>query len=137
MSKKITKEVALDDLEKFVNAYSKKPVERNALEEGYPDVLDAIMEGNLTFDEQQVPKLKLSVPVKNEEGGISLSELDFKTRVKPTDKAALGKGLSNTTDILTYQLRVTAHIIGQPIAMLDRLSPYDYDVVSQVSAVFP
>ena len=133
----ISKDVALDDLEKFVNHYSKKPVERNTLSESYPDVLEAIMDGNLSFDESQVPSLKLQQPLKDEEGNSFLDSINFKTRIKPSDKASLGKGLSIATDILTYQLRLTAHIIGQPIAVLDRLSPYDYDVVSQVSAVFP
>lgn len=134
----VSKDVALDDLEKFVNYYSKKPVERTTLSESYPDVLDAIMEGHLSFDENQVPKLKLKEPIKGEDSGnVALDSLDFKTRIKPSDKANLGKGLSITTDILTYQLRITAHIIGQPIAILDKLSPYDYDVVSQVASVFP
>lgn len=133
----ISKDIALDDLENFVNYYSKKPVERNTLSESYPDVLEAIMDGNLSFDENQVPKLKLHQSLKDEEGNIFLDSLTFKTRIKPSDKASLGKGISITTDILTYQLRLTAHIIGQPIAVLDRLSSYDYDVVSQVSAVFP
>lgn len=134
----VSKDVALDDLEGFVNHYSKKPVERSTLSDSYPDVLDAIMEGHLSFDENQVPKLKLKNPIKGEDSGnIALDSLDFKTRIKPSDKANLGKGLSITTDILTYQLRITAHIIGQPIAILDKLSPYDYDVVSQVASVFP
>lgn len=138
MKNAISKDVALDDLEKFVNHFSKKPVERNTLSESYPDVLEAIMDGNLSFDENQVPTLKLNTPLKSENNTeVTLESLTFKTRVKPSDKANIGKGLSIQTDILTYQLRMTAHIIGQPVAILDRLSPYDYDVVSQVSAVFP
>lgn len=133
----ISKDVALDDLEKFVNHYSKKPVERNTLSESYPDVLEAIMDGNLSFDENQIPTLKLQQSLKDEEGNIFLDSINFKTRIKPSDKANIGKGLTIQTDILTYQLRMTAHIIGQPVAVLDRLSPYDYDVVSQVAAVFP
>lgn len=133
----ISKDVALDDLEKFVNHYSKKPVERNTLSESYPDVLEAIMDGNLSFDENQIPSLKLKETLRDEDGNSFLDSINFKTRIKPSDKANIGKGLTIQTDILTYQLRMTAHIIGQPVAVLDRLSPYDYDVVSQVAAVFP
>lgn len=135
--KAISKEVALDDLEKFVNHYSKKSVERNVLSESYPDVLEAIQDGFLSFDDNQTPKLKLKHPIKGEEGAVVLDSLDFKTRIKPSDKANIGKGISIAADILTYQLRLTSHIIGQPIAILDKLSTYDYDVVSQVCAVFP
>lgn len=133
----VSKDVALEDLENFINHYSKKPCDKTTLSDSYPDALDAIMDGYLSFDENQVPKLKLKHPVKAEDNSIALSELDFKTRIKPTTKADLGKGLDIGKDVLTYQLRAIAYIIGQPVAMLDKLSPFDYDVVSQVSAVFP
>lgn len=134
----VSKDVALEDLENFINHYSKKPCDKTTLSESYPDALDAIMEGLLVFDEQtKAPKLKLKEPVLAEDNSIALSELDFRTRIKPSTKAELGKGLSIQTDVLTYQLRLVSHIIGQPIAMLDKLSPFDYDVVSQVSVVFP
>lgn len=133
----VSQEVALDDLEKFVNTYSKKLVKRDTLSESYPDVLDAIMEGLLSFDEKQVPKFKLKSPLVSDDNSVALAELEFKTRIKPSTKADLGKGLSIQTDILNYQLRITAYIVGQPTAILDKLSPFDYDVVSQISAVFP
>lgn len=134
----VSEEVALDDLEAFVNHFSKKPVERNVIKESNPDVLEAIMDGNLTFDENKVPTLKLKSAIKAEGSeSVVTDTINFKTRIKPTDKAAIGKGLTIQTDILTYQLRLTAHIIGEPVAFLDKLSPYDYDVVTQVASVFP
>lgn len=136
--KAISEEVALDELEGFVNHFSKKPVERSVIKESNPDVLEAIMDGDLTFDGDKVPTLKLKNPIKAESSeNVVADTINFKTRVKPTDKAAIGKGLSIQTDILTYQLKLTAHIIGQPVAFLDKLSPYDYDVVTQVASVFP
>lgn len=133
----ISKEVALDDLEKFINNFSKKEVERNTLSELYPDVLDGIMEGFVTFDESTlIPTLKLKEPLKDDQGNTVVSEVNFKTRIKPSDKANIAKGLTIQTDILTYQLRMTAHIVGQPVSFLDKLSSYDYDIVSQISTVF-
>lgn len=134
----VSKEVALDDLENFVNAFSKKPVERNKLEESYPDVLDGIMDGFVSFNTDTfVPTLKLKSPILDELKAVAVSEINFRTRISPTTKASLGKGLVIQTDILTYQLRVTANIIDQPLSMLDRFSPYDYDIISQIASVFP
>lgn len=135
--KAISKDVALLDLENFVNSFVKKPVPKDQLEETYPDVLEAIMDGLLTFDEKQVPTFKIKHPIKGEESGnVVLDTLTFKTRIKPSTKADLAKGLFLQTDVLNYQLRVTAYVIDQPIAMLDKLSSFDYDVATQVATVF-
>ena len=135
--KAISKDVALVELEQFVNCYVKKPVPFNELEETYPDVLEAIMEGLLVFDENKTPTYKLKHPIKGEESGnVVLDSLTFRTRIKPSTKADLAKGLFLQTDVLNYQLRVTSYVIDQPIAMLDKLSSFDYDVATQVSTVF-
>lgn len=136
MKNVISKEVALGDLEVFINQFVKKPCPKEELEETYPDVLDAIMDGFLSFEKECIPKLKLKNPIKNEEGGISLSEVSFKTRIKPTTLADLAKGLHPQKEVFTLQLRMTAYVIDQPIAMLDKFSRYDYDVINQVSSVF-
>lgn len=133
----VSKEVALEDLGKFINTFVKKPLPKNELEETYPDVLDAIMEGYLSFDESQNPKLKLKFPVKNTEGTeVVLTDVAFKTRIKPTTLADLAKGLHPQKEVFTLQLKMTSYIIDQPMAMLDKFERYDYDVISQVSSVF-
>lgn len=132
----ISKEVALEELEKFVNRFVKKPLPLNELEESYPDVLDAIIEGYLSFDESGLPKLKLKFPIKNDKEEVSLSEITFRTRIKPTTLADLAKGLHPQKEVFTLQLKMTSYIIDQPMAMLDKFERYDYDVISQVAAVF-
>tara|TARA_R110000868_G_scaffold334900_3_gene595571 strand:+ start:10 stop:426 length:417 start_codon:yes stop_codon:yes gene_type:complete len=132
----VSKEVALEDLEKFVNKFVKKPVPVNELEETYPDVLDAIMEGHLSFDENNIPELKLKFPIKGEDDNIALSKISFRTRIKPTQLADIAKGLHPQKEIFTLQLKMTSYIIDQPVAMLDKFDRYDYDVISQVASVF-
>lgn len=133
----ISKKVALEDLEKFVNKFVKKPVPQNELEETYPDVLDAIMEGYLSFNQETlIPKLSLKYPIKGEDGSVVVSTIDFKTRIKPTTLADLAKGLHPQKEMFTLQLKMTSYIIDQPVAMLDKFDRYDYDVISQVVAVF-
>lgn len=133
----ISKEVALDELEKFVNFYSKKPFPRVKLEESYPDVLDGIMDGLLSFDDNQIPKYKLRFPIKSEDGQVQLSDINFKTRIKPSTKADLSKGLHPVNEIYAIQLNMLSFIIDQSIGMIDKFEPYDYDTISQVAAVFP
>lgn len=132
----VSKEVALNDLDSFINQWVKKPVQKDQLEENYPDILDAIIDGYLSFDENQVPKYKLKTPIKNTDGGIEVSELSFITRIKPTNLANIAKGLDVRVDPLNLQLRMIAHVIGQPVAYLDLLSRYDYDAVSSIASVF-
>lgn len=132
----ISKEIATNDLEGFVNKFVKKPCPREELEETYPDVLDAIMDGFLHFKEDGIPVLKLKYPVKNDVGDVSLSEINFRTRIKPTTLADLAKGLHPQKEVFTLQLRMTAYIIDQPMMMLDKFERYDYDVINQVATVF-
>lgn len=135
--KVVSKEVALEDLEKFVNKFVKKPVAFNELEETYPDVLDGIMDGLLSFDDEtMLPKYTLKDPIKSEDGNVSVSEISFRTRIKPTALAEIAKGLNPQKEIFTLQLKMTAYIIEQPVAMLDKFERYDYDVISQVASVF-
>lgn len=134
--KAISKEVALEDLEKFINSFVKKPVPANELEESYPDVLEAIMDGFLSFDADGLPKLKLKFPIKTEGGEVAVSDITFRTRIKPTTLADLAKGLHPQKEVFTLQLKMTSYIIDQPVAMLDKFERYDYDVISQVASVF-
>jgi hypothetical protein len=136
----IEKEVAIVELGNLVNKYVKKhvrtPATNDDLEKGYPDVLDAIMDGFLSFDKDGLPVYKLSSPIKTDSGDVTLSEVTFKTRIKPLTLADLAKGLNPQTEVFTLQLRMTAYIIGEPLSMLDKFSAYDYDVISQVGSIF-
>lgn len=134
--KVVSKEIALKEVETLINKFVKKPVAFDEIEETYPDIIDAIMDGYLSFNKEGVPVLNLKLPIKNEAGDVSLSEINFKTRIKPTSLASIAKGIDLKTDQLSLQLRMVAHIIDQPIAMLDKFGRYDYDVINQICTVF-
>lgn len=137
MAKKIiAEELALEELSSFINKWVKKPESKGDLKEAYPNTFEAISEGRFILDEAKTPTLKLQEPLKNDEGGIFISELTFKTRIKPSTQADLGDGLNLSTQQAKYALRLISYISGQPIAVLDRLSRLDYDTVSEISAVF-
>lgn len=132
----VSKEVALLELESFINKYVKKPVPSNELEDTYPDALEAITDGLLSFDSEGLPKLELKYPIKDDAGNVAVSGVGFRTRIKPTELAKLAQGLHPQKEVFMLQLRMTSFIIEQPIAMLDKFSRYDYDVISQVASVF-
>ena len=132
----VNEEVALNELEVFINKFVKKPVPIEELKDTYPDILDAIMDGYLSFNADGIPVLKLKSPIKNVNGDVSISEINFRTRIKPTTLADLAKGLNAQKEIFTLQLRMVAYIIDQPTVMLDSFGRYDYDVLTQVATVF-
>jgi len=132
----ISKEVALKELDQFVNRFVKKPVPVDELEEGYPDILEAIMDGHLSFDGMGVPVLKLKDPIKNDKDEVSVAEITFKTRIRPTTLADIASGIDLKKDSLKLQLKMVSYIIDQPVAMLDRFERYDYDVINQIATVF-
>ena len=133
---KISKEVALVELESFINRFVKKPVEFTELEETYPDILIAIMDGLVNFNDAGVPVYKLKFPITAENGDVVISEINFKTRIRPTTLADLAKGLHPQKEVFTLQLRMTAYIIEQSVVVLDKFERYDYDVINQISSVF-
>ena len=132
----VNKEVALLDLDQLINKYVKKPVSKEELADTYPDILEAIMDGYLTLNDSCVPVLKLKDPIRNEAGDVSIPEINFRTRIKPTALADIAKGLNPQKEVFMLQLRMTAYIIDQPVQMLDRFERYDYDVISSVASIF-
>ena len=132
----ISKEVALKELEQLINRFVKKPVSNDKLEETYPDILDAIMDGYLSFDGMGVPVLKLKDPIKLEDGSILHSEINFRTRIKPLTLANIAKGLNPQTEVFMLQLKMTSFIIDKDVEMLDNFSRYDWDVIQQLATVF-
>lgn len=132
----ISKEVALKELEKFIDVFVKKPVSKDKLEKTYPDVLDAIMDGYLSFDKDMVPTYKLKDPVKLEDGSVFLSEIKFRTRIKPLTLRALAKGIDLQTDPMGLQLNMVAFITDQSMEMIDKYERYDCDAIQQIATVF-
>lgn len=134
--KVISKELALNDLESLINKFVKRPDAREVLEKKYLDVLEAIQDGFLSFDEEMNPVFKLKNAIKNDKGEVSISEIKFKTRILPSQLTELAKGLHPVDDLFLLQNKMTGFIISQPIAILDKFSRYDLDVINQLASIF-
>lgn len=133
----ISEEIAVNEVLDFVNYYSKKPIKIEDVKEQYLSTVEAVMSCNLIFEgEAKNPKYTLVHKLMNDEGGVYKDSVEFKTRIKPTTKADLAKGLDLQRDLANYSLRCIAHIIGTTVKELDKFEAVDYDVISEVSAVF-
>jgi hypothetical protein len=131
----ISEAVALNDLEAFVNEWVEKPIEKDKLKDFYPNMFEALMSGNLVI-EDKVPVYTLVKPVENTKGEISVSTLNFRTRISPMTQANLAKGLDLLTDELNFGLNCICYIIDQPKAIVDHFRQKDYSAVREISSLF-
>lgn len=136
MENKVPTDQAIAELQLFVEKYDGKVKKDYEIENDYPQVLEAVEKGLLSFDEDLKPTLRLKDPIKNTEGEVSVSEISFRTRIKPTQLSDIMKGLDIGKNQLEYSLRIHAYLTGQPKAMLDKFSKFDYKVIDQLSTVF-
>jgi hypothetical protein len=137
MENKVATEIAIREVRDFLETYEfGKRKEDWQIENDYPQIVRAIELGNLTFNEKKVPTFKLTEPITNDDGEVSVSEITFKTRIKPTTLADIMKGVDLSKNQLEYSLRCIAYLTGQAKGMLDKIGKFDYKVIDQVSTVF-
>lgn len=135
--KAMSEELALNELEKFINEWVDKPEAKEKLAEAYPNILDALVSGNLLLDEKNEPIYKLRNPVTTEDGTVVKTEVNFKTRITPTNQARLAKGINVASDQLQFMIVCISHIIGcSVVAELDKFSKKDYNTIREISTVF-
>lgn len=136
MENKVTKEIAIKELQDFVEYHTDVKKPEDQIEDHYPQLVKAVELGLLSFDEKQKPTFKLKEPIKNDDGDISVEEITFRTRIKPTQLSDIMKGVDLTKNQIEYSLRAHAFLTGQAKAMLDKFSKFDYKVIDQISTVF-
>lgn len=132
---KITPEIALEELEVFLASHIRRPEKGDEAKEKYSNIYDAIIEGRLIIEEEKV-QYKLLKPIENDSGSVTLDTVSFKTRIKPSDQAGIGKGIDVQKEPAKYGLLLLAHIIDQPKAMLDKFHKWDYNIINEIAMVF-
>lgn len=133
----ISEDVAFQELKSFIHKWVKRPCKDEQLTDEYLDIFEAIKSGNLIIDSQtKVPVYTLISPILNDEGGVSRSTVEFKTRIKPTAKASLAEGLDLKKQVARYSLVIIAHVIGCTVNELDKFEKEDYDVISSIATLF-
>lgn len=137
MENKVEREIAIEEIQKFVEKHEGgKKKEDYQIENDYPQMLQAIEWGLLSFDDEMKPTLKLKDPVMTTDNEVAVDTITFRTRIKPTQLAEVMKGVDLAKNQLEYSLRCIAYLTGQAKAMLDKFSKFDYKVIDQISTVF-
>lgn len=132
----ISEEIAIQEMEILLNKFSRKKIELSEIKESYPNSVEAICKGLLVINDF-VPVYKLANPITSESGEVQISDLTFKTRVKPTVKADLADGLDLKKSAAKFSLRLMAHVVGlASINYLDKFEREDYDLIEELTPVF-
>lgn len=132
----IVEEVAIKELQKYVETFKHEEVEDWKIKDDYPQLLKALRKGLVEFDKDMKPSYKLAFPIKTDEGNIAVSDITFRTRIKPSDLANITKGLDVPKHQFEFIIRSLCYITGETKTMLDKFDWFDYKVIEQISTVF-
>lgn len=137
LKKAMSEEMALNELERFINEWVDKPESKDKLADSYPNILSGLISGNLIIDEKDEPIYTLRNPVKSEDGTIVKSEVKFKTRILPSTQEQLSKGVDLSKDQVRFMNICIAHICGCTVkAEIDLFSKKDFNTIREISTVF-
>lgn len=142
-SKKVTKEIAIEELKQFLQKHKAKEFRRgkmtdDLIEEDYEDVIEAIEDGLMVFDDKQKPTYTLRNPLYANAADKSLIKKDvtFRSRIKEADKNLLMDNLDIKKQMGTYTLKYISYITQLSIAEVKELETDDFDVLNQICSVF-
>lgn len=135
----ISKELALEEIKRFLAKFERKEfdnISEQEIEEEYYYILEALMSGNLSFDNELNPTYNLIKPIKDEDGNILYSELKIKTRIKPSVQGNMLDSAGPKKQG-TLSNALTSHILGfsSPL-ILDKLSVKDFNFLYIFSSLF-
>lgn len=135
-------EIAKKELKDFLSIHLKKEFRKGKLtdekiEDDYPDVLDAIQDGLLFFDEKNKPTYSLRYPLKNEDGEVSVSVIEFRSRIKGADRIVLMNGIDPKKQLGDYMIKVISYMTQlDSNSLVKKLEKEDFEVLNQICSVF-
>lgn len=139
----ISSDVALIELTKFLKIHKAKDFRRGKMtdemiKEDYIDVLEAIEDGLMVFDEKSKPVYKLRFPLDTDkqDSALAITEVTFKSRIKGADKTMLLDGIDPKKQLGTYMLKVISYITQLDQVDAKRLEVDDFEVLNQICSVF-
>lgn len=141
--KKVPTEVAIIDLTNFLKKHKSKEFRRgkmtqDVIEEDYVDVIEAIEDGLLVFDEKNKPTYTLRNPLyaNAEDKSLQKTEVTFKSRIKEADKNLLMDNLDIKKQMGTYTIKYISYITQLSMTEVKELETDDFDVLNQICSVF-
>jgi hypothetical protein len=140
---KVSREVAIQEVTVFLKKYKSKEFSRGKLtddviEEDYIDVIEAIEEGLLVFDDKGKPKYTLRNPLyaTAEDKSLTVTEVTFRARIKESDKNMLMDNLDIKKQMGTYTLKYISFITQLSMTEVKELEKDDFEVLNQICSVF-
>lgn len=141
--KKVPTEVAIIDLTNFLKKHKSKEFRRgkmtqDVIEEDYVDVIEAIEDGLLVFDEKNKPTYTLRNPLyaNAEDKSLQKTEVTFRSRIKEADKNLLMDNLDIKKQMGTYTIKYISYITQLSMTEVKELETDDFDVLNQICSVF-
>jgi len=141
--KKVPTEVAIVDLTNFLKKHKEKEFRRGKMtqeiiEEEYVDVIEAIEDGLLVFDDKNKPTYKLRNPLyaNAEDKSLQKTEVTFRSRIKEADKNLLMDNLDMKKQMGTYTIKYISYITQLSMTEVKELETDDFDVLNQICSVF-
>lgn len=143
IEKNISADVAFDEVKLFVAKHNKKEIKRGKLtdekiKEDYEDVIEAVEEGRLTFDDNHNATYQLISPLYAEAQDSSLvkKEVKFKSRIKQVEKITIMDGIDPDKQKGTYVLKLFSLGSRLSLTEIKLLEDEDYTIINQICSVF-
>jgi len=141
--KKVPKEVAFKELVEFLKKHKEKEFKRgkmtdDVIEDDYIDVLEAIEDGLLVFDDKNKPTYSLRHPIYEnaEDKSLIIAQVNFRSRIKESDKNMLMDGLDIKKQLGTYTLKYISFMTQLSMTEVKELEKDDFEVLNQICSVF-
>lgn len=140
---KVDKKVAFNEVKNYLQKHLKKEFRRgqmpdSKIEEEYEDLIEAVEDGLLKFDENSKAtyKLREALYTDKEDAELAIKEITIKGRIKAADKHILMDGLNVQKQLGTYTLKIISHITQLDKRDIKNLEKDDFDVLNQLCSVF-
>lgn len=132
MSKKLSIEKSIQEINEWLDYKNVRTKRREALKEQIDNLSDAISDGILSIDDQKNIIHKLQVPVGEEK---KIEELKYKARLSDKQKAPYMKGVANSDSFGMIHATIGA-LTETPRAIISALDSEDMNIARDIAIFF-
>ena len=139
----VSTDVAVKDVISFLKSKRPKMERRGELDtekvkESYIDLIEAVEDGKVEFDEGFHPTLTLYSPLFKESSNEKniVKKISFRNRVKAADKARVMNNLDVENKKGDYTLKLIGFLCQLSNAEVNEIEKSDFDVINQICSVF-
>ena len=137
MEKVVEKDIAVKEVQKFVEKFKDVRIKDFEIEDEYEHLVTAVEDGYLSFKEDSKPVYRLKYPLKDDQEQDVLTEISqFKTRIRPYELDEIMSGLDVKKKPVEFALRIMSFFTMQAKALINKMEKCDYRVIEQLSTVF-